>query len=179
MNDLLWLVNHPLWGNVAGILTSRNPDTLEGLESRFSVKIHRIPAELPHLTELELNKLRWTWIDSGRTSAFKLLWWLPTSQEVLRSSEPRLSLYSTRMNLGALQGVKPHFLHTFCQGEHRGIYRRSKVVLWPKIGHVRPTYQAGRPWNLAGRPRLVAPPPFPHWILLLPTYFDTWWKRFL
>jgi hypothetical protein len=42
-----------------------------------------------------------------------------------------------------------------------------------------PTCQAGRPCNLAGRPSLVAPPPFPHWILLLPTYFDTWWKWFL
>jgi hypothetical protein len=50
---------------------------------------------------------------------------------------------------------------------------------WPRIGHMRPTCHTDRPWNLAGRPRLVAPPPFPHWILLLPTYFDTWWKQFL
>jgi hypothetical protein len=41
-----------------GIPTSRNPDTPEGLESRFSVRIHRIPTELSHLIELELRKLR-------------------------------------------------------------------------------------------------------------------------
>jgi hypothetical protein len=45
-------------------------------------------------------------------------------------------------------------------------------VLWLKIGCLRPTCQASRP-------RLVAPQPFQHWILLLPTYFDTWWKWFL
>jgi hypothetical protein len=40
-----------------GILTSQNPDTLEGLESQLSVRIRRILAALPHLTELELGKL--------------------------------------------------------------------------------------------------------------------------
>jgi hypothetical protein len=40
-----------------GIPTSQNPDTPEGFESRFSVRIRRIPAELPHSTELELGKL--------------------------------------------------------------------------------------------------------------------------
>jgi hypothetical protein len=55
MNDLLWLANHPFWGNVVGIPTSQNPDTPEGLESRLSVRIHKIPAELPHSTELELE----------------------------------------------------------------------------------------------------------------------------
>jgi hypothetical protein len=34
-----------------GILTSRNPDTPEGLKSQFSVEICRIPAGLPHSTE--------------------------------------------------------------------------------------------------------------------------------
>jgi hypothetical protein len=52
-------------------------------------------------------------------------------------------------------------------------------VLWLKIGHMRPTCHAGWPWNLSERPHLVAPPPFPHWILLLLTYFDTWWKCFM
>jgi hypothetical protein len=45
-------------------------------------------------------------------------------------------------------------------GEHDGISRRSKVVLWPKIGHVRPTCQAGQPCNLAGRPSFLLAPPF-------------------
>jgi hypothetical protein len=57
MNDLLWLVNHPLRGNVAGIPTSQNPDTPKGLESQFSVETRRIPAELPHKTELEHEKI--------------------------------------------------------------------------------------------------------------------------
>jgi hypothetical protein len=69
MNDLLWLVNLPLWGNVMCILTSRNPDAPEGLENRLSIIIHRIPVELPHLTEssspqnlASLSTLQeWTW----------------------------------------------------------------------------------------------------------------------
>jgi hypothetical protein len=133
-----------------GILTRLNPDTPEGLVSRLSVGIHRILAKLPHLTELELGKLHRTRTDSGRASVLELLQGLPTSCEVLRPSEPRLSLYSTGMNLGALQGANPHSLHTFCQEEHSGIYRRSKVVLWRKIRRVRPTCRAGRLCNLAG-----------------------------
>jgi hypothetical protein len=57
MNDLLRLANHPLRGNVADITTSRNPVTPEGVECQLSVGIHRIPAELPHSTGLELRKL--------------------------------------------------------------------------------------------------------------------------
>jgi hypothetical protein len=53
MNDLLLLVNHPLRGNVAGILTSQNPSTTEGLECRLSVRIHGFLPELPHSTEQE------------------------------------------------------------------------------------------------------------------------------
>jgi hypothetical protein len=34
-----------------GILTSRNPNTLEGLESRLSIEIHIILVELPHSTD--------------------------------------------------------------------------------------------------------------------------------
>jgi hypothetical protein len=43
-----------------GIPTSQNPDTPEGLESQLSVRIHKILAELPHSTELELGKLHRT-----------------------------------------------------------------------------------------------------------------------
>jgi hypothetical protein len=39
------------------IPTSQNLDTPEGLESRLSIRIHRILAELPHSTKLELEKL--------------------------------------------------------------------------------------------------------------------------
>jgi hypothetical protein len=56
-----------------GILTSRNPDTPEGLEGRLSVEIHRIPVELPHSTEPELRKLYRTQTDFGRASARELL----------------------------------------------------------------------------------------------------------
>jgi hypothetical protein len=101
MNDLLWLVNHPLRGNVVGILTGQNPDTPEGLESWLSVRIHRIPAELPHSTELEHGNLLRNRTDSSRASALELLWGLLTNQELLQPLEPRLSLYS---------------LHTLCWG---------------------------------------------------------------
>jgi hypothetical protein len=79
MNDLLWLANNPLWGNVMGIPTSWDPNTPEGLESRLSVRIRRIPAELPHSTELELRKLRRIWTDFGKASVLNLLRGLPTS----------------------------------------------------------------------------------------------------
>jgi hypothetical protein len=50
------MANHPLRGNVMGISTSRNPDTPEGLDSRLSIGIRRIPVELSHSTKLELRK---------------------------------------------------------------------------------------------------------------------------
>jgi hypothetical protein len=92
MNDLLWLTNHPLRGNVAGIPTSQDPDTPEGIESWLSIGIHRILAKLPHSTELELRKLHQTQMDSGRASTLELLRGLLTSREFLRPLEPRLSL---------------------------------------------------------------------------------------
>jgi hypothetical protein len=80
-----------------GISTSRDPDTLEGLESRLSVEIHSILAELPHSTKLELEKLCQARMDSDRASTLELLRWLPTSQEVLWPSEPHRSFYSTKV----------------------------------------------------------------------------------
>jgi hypothetical protein len=56
-----------------GISTGWNPNTPEGLESRLSARIRRIPAELPHSTKLELGKLRQTRMDFGRASALELL----------------------------------------------------------------------------------------------------------
>jgi hypothetical protein len=79
MNDLLWLTNHPLRGNVVGIPTSQDPDIPEGLKSWLSVRIRRIPAELLHSIELELKKLCWIRMDSGRASALELLQGLSTS----------------------------------------------------------------------------------------------------
>jgi hypothetical protein len=54
-----------------GVLTSRNPDTPEGLESRLSNRICRIPAELPHSIEQELGKLHPTRTDSGKVLSAK------------------------------------------------------------------------------------------------------------
>jgi hypothetical protein len=55
------------------------------------------------LTELELEKPHRTLMDSGKAATLELLRGLPTSWEVLRSSEPCLSLSTLqRMNLGAL-----------------------------------------------------------------------------
>jgi hypothetical protein len=89
-----------------GTTTSRNPDTPEGLESWLSVKICRILAELLHSTELELKKPCRTRMDSDRASALELLRGLPTSRDVLRPTEPRLSLslYSTKDELGSTMG---------------------------------------------------------------------------
>jgi hypothetical protein len=47
-------------------------------------------------------------------------------------------------------GLNLTFFTLSARGEHHGIYRRSRVVLWLKIGRVRLTYQADRPCNLAG-----------------------------
>jgi hypothetical protein len=86
-----------------GILPNRNPDTSEGLESQLCVEIRRILAGLQHLTELEFEKPHRTLMDSGKAATLELLRGLPTSWEVLRSSEPCLSLSTLqRMNLGAL-----------------------------------------------------------------------------
>jgi hypothetical protein len=84
-----------------GFLTSQDPNTCEGLESEHFVGTHRIPAELPQLTELWHGKLCQFRMDSGRASALELLQGLLTSQEVLQPSEPRLSLYSTKNELGS------------------------------------------------------------------------------
>jgi hypothetical protein len=96
------------------ILKSQDSNTLEGLKSWFSVRIHRILAELPRLTKLELGKLYRIREDSGRASVLELLQRLLTSWEVLQPSEPRLSLYSTRTKLGstlkARLTLSSHFL---------------------------------------------------------------------
>jgi hypothetical protein len=156
-----------------GILTSWNPDTPKGLKTQLSIRIHRIPAELPHSTELELGKLRRTQIVSGRASVLELLCGLPTSRKVLRPSESRLSLslYSTNIEFGRPLGggAKPHFLYTFSQEEYGGIYRGVKSVLWVKGALRVPTCQVGRPSRVAGRPSFVAATTFPPRILLLPT----------
>jgi hypothetical protein len=102
MNDLLWLANHPLRGNVVGILTRQNPDTPEGLESRLSVRIHRILVELPHSTELELKKLRWTQTDSIWDSMLELLWGLQQAEKSSGHQNPASLSTQPWMNLGAL-----------------------------------------------------------------------------
>jgi hypothetical protein len=88
-----------------GIPTSQNPDTPERLKSQLSIEIRRILTELLHSTELELRKLYRTQTDSGRASMLELLRGLPTSQEVLRTSEPRLSLYPTKNEHGNTIGI--------------------------------------------------------------------------
>jgi hypothetical protein len=106
-----------------GIPTSRNLDTLEELKSQISI------TELSHSTELDFRKLRRTQMDSDRASVLELLRGLLTNREVLQPSEPPSLSTLQRLNLGALSEAKPHFLHTFCQEEHMGIYRGVKLVL--------------------------------------------------
>jgi hypothetical protein len=85
-----------------GIPTSWNLDTLEGLESRLSIEIHRILAELPHSTKLELRKVhRPEWIPAELPRLSNS----DDTRQVGKSSSPQnLTSLSTlqRMNLGAL-----------------------------------------------------------------------------
>jgi hypothetical protein len=98
------------------IPTSQNPDIPEVLESWPSVRIHKIPTELLHSTELELRKLHRTRTDSSRASTLKLLRGLPTSREVLWPTEPCLSLYSTKNELGSTIGSKTSLSSHFLSG---------------------------------------------------------------
>jgi hypothetical protein len=88
------------------IPTRQDSNTPEGLESQFSVKICRIPVELPHSIDLELKKLCRTQMDFGKASVLELLRGLPTSREVLQPSKPHLSLHSTRTKLGSTLEAK-------------------------------------------------------------------------
>jgi hypothetical protein len=153
------IANHPLLGNVMGILTSWDPDTPEGLESQLSVRIRRIMAELPHSTELDLRKLCWTRMDSSRASMLELLWGLPISQEFLRPSERRLSLYSTKIEFGSpLEGGIN--LTFFTPSVRRSTWVFTGVLSqcfgW-KWG-LGATCQVGRPARVAGRPCFMAAP---------------------
>jgi hypothetical protein len=74
------------------IPTSQDSNTPEGLESWFNVGIHRILAELPHSTKLELGKLRRTQTNFSKASTLELLEGLLTNREVLQPSESHLSL---------------------------------------------------------------------------------------
>jgi hypothetical protein len=87
-----------------GILTSQDPGTPEGLESRLSVRIRRFAGELPHSTELELRKLPRSRMDSGRASVLELLRGLLRSWDILQPSKPRLSLYPTKIEFGSPLG---------------------------------------------------------------------------
>jgi hypothetical protein len=83
-----------------GIPTGQNPDTPEGLKSRLSIGIHRIPAGLQHLTDRELGKPHRTRMDSAEHMRSS---YSEDSREVGKSSGPQnLASLSTlqRMNLG-------------------------------------------------------------------------------
>jgi hypothetical protein len=124
MNDLLWLANHPLRGNDAGILTSWNPDTPEGLESRLFVRIHRILVELPHSTELELEKLRQTRADFGRASTARATPRTPNklgSPPTLRISH--LSLLYKEWTWEHYTKLNLTFFTPFARRSKGGIYR--------------------------------------------------------
>jgi hypothetical protein len=60
-----------VWGRLAP--TSQDSNTTEGLESRFSVGTHIIPAELPRSTKLGHGKLCRTREDFGSTFVLELL----------------------------------------------------------------------------------------------------------
>jgi hypothetical protein len=87
-----------------GIPTSRDPDTPEELKNQLFVRIHKVPAELPHSTQLELEKLRRIRTDSDGAFVLELLRGLLRSREILQPSEPHLSLYSKKNELGSTIG---------------------------------------------------------------------------
>jgi hypothetical protein len=90
-------------------------------------------------------------MDSGRASTLELLRGLPTRREVLRPSEPHLSLYSTRTKLGSTLESKL----TLSARRSRGV----KLVLWVKVGLggplVRPASHLGWPGSQVS---------WPHWL---------------
>jgi hypothetical protein len=73
-------------------------------------------------------------MNSGRALACEPLRGLPTSQEVIRPSEPRHSLYSTRTNLGSTLEAKLTLSSHLLPRGVEGIYRGVKLVLWAKVG---------------------------------------------
>jgi hypothetical protein len=91
-------------------------------------------------------------MDSGRASTLELLRGLPTRREVLRPSEPHLSLYSTRTKLGSTLESKL----TLSARRSRGV----KLVLWVKVGLggplVRPASHLGWPGGQVSWPHRLS-----------------------
>jgi hypothetical protein len=94
--------------------------------SKTSIKPKWIPIELPRSSYSEDS-----W-QAGKSSGPQNLAFLSSLQ---------------RMNMGALYVAKPHFLHTFCREEYRGIYRGLSWFFGRKWGSggslVRPANQLG------------------------------------
>jgi hypothetical protein len=99
----------------------------------------------------------------------ELLQGLPTSREVLRPSEPRLSLYSTRTKLGITLEAKLALSSPFLLGGVGGYLLGVKSVLWAKVVLGGSTCQAGRPSWVARWPSFMNAPTFPPQILFLLT----------
>jgi hypothetical protein len=70
-------------------------------------------------------------MDFVRAFALELLGGLPKSQEVLRPSEPHLSLYSTRTKLGSTLEAK---LTLSTRRNRRVFIGGVKSVLWANVG---------------------------------------------
>jgi hypothetical protein len=127
LDNLLWLTNHPLWGNVVGILTSQNLDTPKGLEQRLSIRIHRILVELPHLSKLEPRNPVRPWrisVELPRSSYEEGSWQArrPSGHQSLTTLLTGLRL-ATTLRMGALQVESPKCV--VCVDFHLqgGIYR--------------------------------------------------------
>jgi hypothetical protein len=117
-------------------------------------------------------------MDSSRASTLLLLSGLPTSQEVLQPSEPRLSLYSTRTKLWSTLEAKLTLSSHFLPGGVGVFIGGLSWCFGQKWGLGGPLVRpAGWPSRMARQPSLMAAPPFPPWILFLLTWHDTCWKR--
>jgi hypothetical protein len=137
-----------------GILISRNPDTSEGLEQRLFVRIHRIPAELPHSSKLEsrnpvrprriLAKLPCSSYEEGSRQARR-----PSSPHSLATLPARLRLATTlRKRVFQVESSKCDV----CVEIHRlgGIYRAMGEI--DRLGRGGNSPSGGRPAEPHGQP---------------------------
>jgi hypothetical protein len=97
-------------------------------------------------------------MDSGRASALELLGGLSTSWEVLRPSEPRLSLYSTRTKLGSTLEAKLTLSSPFLLGGVGGLSRCFGWKWHSRGPLVRPADHLGWPGSQVS---------WPHWLFHL------------
>jgi hypothetical protein len=148
------------------IPTRQNPDTPEGLKQRLSIRIYRIPAELPHLSKLELRNPigprsipaehpRSSYEEGSRQAG------RPFGLQSLTTLPTRLRL-ATTLRMGALQVQSPKCGVCVCRiSLVGGIYRAMGELHRLGRGGNLPR-AAGRPSHMIGWPLSLASTDFVH-----------------